>query len=409
MDEIIDEPGLRPLEETGATRAGSDRGLANRASDLAGRAVEALGRMRTSSAVVAIAITMVVGWLWIYAAGGEDHVPPHWFYIPILMAAVRFGIPGTLIAAVISGVAAGPLLPADVEVGARQLLSDEVVRGVWFLVIGTLMALILARLKESLSREADLARREAELATHKAAVIATVSHEFRTPLSVLLGSSKMLVAAGPRPEVEQALLEGIFSSARRLNDLVTTVLAVSEGPLSLKEPVAEPASLAEIVSMVVTRTDPRDAPRLHVDVGAMFVWSDPGVLESLLRQLVDNALRFSPQDAPVDVTARLRPEGGVEIVIADRGPGIDPRFLLHAFEPFTQLDASLTRTSAGLGVGLFVARRLAEYLGVGLQLQARPAGGTEAVVTVQAAGEGSGHIPARADRAAETRRSGRTG
>jgi two-component system osmolarity sensor histidine kinase EnvZ len=86
--------------------------------------------------------------------------------------------------------------------------------------------------------------------------------------------------------------------------------------------------------------------------------------------------------------------GAVRVVIADRGPGIDSRFLAHAFEPFTQLDASMTRTASGLGVGLFVARRLAEYLGCQLELVPRPGGGTQAIVTLRGAGEDNGHVPA---------------
>jgi signal transduction histidine kinase len=337
--------------------------------------------MRAGRGIIVIAITMVVGWLWIYAAGGENHVPPHWFYIPILMAAVRFGIPGALFTAIIAGVLAGPLMPAEVALGTHQLLSDELIRALWFLVIGGLMALVLARLKESLSREAGIAWREAELATHKAAVLATVSHEFRTPLSVLLGSAKMLVSQGGRPELETALLDGMLASARRLNDLVTTVLAVSEGPLSEAELIEAPASLQQIVSMVTSRMHARDSTRVRVDVSDVLVLTDPGVLESLLRQLIENALKFSAPKA-VEVITTRQTEGSVQIVVADRGPGIDPQFLSHAFDPFTQQDASMTRTADGLGVGLFVARRLAEYLGITLELRERSGGGAEAALTL---------------------------
>ena len=380
-----DSLGVHSLNEAdhrpGDRRAGGGK---HAASALTGRVVEALGRMQAGRGVIVIAITMIVGWLWIFSAGGASHVPPHWFYIPILMAAVRFGIPGALVTAIIAGVLAGPFMPAEVKLGTHQFLSDELFRALWFLVIGGLMALILARLKESLSREAEIARREAELATHKAAVLATVSHEFRTPLSVILGSAKMLVSQGGRPELETALLDGMLASARRLNDLVTTVLAVSEGSLSHAELIEAPASLHEIVSMVTSRMHARDSTRVHVDVGDVVVVTDPGVLESLLRQLIENALKFSAPK-PVEVTATRQSDSSVQIVVADRGPGIDPQFLSRAFDPFTQGDASLTRTSAGLGVGLFVARRLADYLGINLDLGERAGGGAEATLTLRTA------------------------
>lgn len=373
-----------PLAEAGSGPQPAQRapGLSHRPGAWTGRAVEALGRMRPGPAVVLIAGSIAGGWLWLYLVGGASHAPPHWFYLPILLGAARFGIPGAVVTAGVSGLVAGPLLPADVGSGTAQLASDQVIRAVWFLLIGALMGSTLSRLEESLSREAELARGEAELAGHKAAVISTISHEFRTPLAVLLGSSKLLPSREGSSQAERALLEGIGSSARRLSDLVTTVLAVSEGPLVAQDLVTTATPLRQVVSAVVTGTDPRDTARLRVKVGQVAVWTAPAVLETLLRQLVDNALRFSPADSVVEITHRPVPGDRVEVVVLDRGPGIDPGFLPVAFEAFTQLDGSLTRSSGGLGIGLFVAHRLAEFLRAGLELRPREGGGTEAGVTL---------------------------
>jgi signal transduction histidine kinase len=341
--------------------------------------------MRAGVAVVAIAATIAFGWLGTYLAGGAVYAAPHWFYVPILFAATRFGVKGAVATALVSGVVAGPLTPSDVDLGIGQATSDEIVRATYFLVIGTLMATVIWRLEESLSREAGVARREAELAAHKDAVISTVSHEFRTPLAVVLGSSKLLLRRREWPELERTLLEGISGSARRLNDLVAAVLAVSEGPQVAQELVSVRVPLAPVVSAVVTGTDPRDTDRLQVEVGDVAVWGDPAILEALLRQLVDNALKFSPTTSPVQITARLSEGDVVEVVIADRGPGIDTEFLPRAFDPFTQQDGSLTRSAGGLGIGLFVARRLSEYLGSQLGLRPRAGGGTEAYVCLRGA------------------------
>lgn len=370
---------------SGHRRVGPAHSTAQRFGGWTGRAVGVLGRMRPGLAVAVIASGIAGGWLWLHLAGGASHAPPHWFYLPILFAAARFGVAGAVATAGVSGVVAGPLLPADVTLGIPQHPSDEIIRAISFLVIGTLMASIIWRLEESLSREADLARHEAELVAHKAAVISTVSHEFRTPLSVLLGSSRLLLMHDERPELERSLLEGIASSARRLNDLVTTVLAVSEGPLVAEDLVTTATPLRQVISAVVTGTDPRDTPRLVVDVGEAVIWTAPAVLETLIRQLVDNALKFSPSDSPVEITLCSRPGDHAELVVSDHGPGIDPEFLPTAFEPFTQREEPLTRTSGGLGIGLFVAHRLAEYMGVALELRSRDGGGTEAAVTLERA------------------------
>lgn len=387
MDRSVSLRGGTGGRGPGPAEAAPDRPDGSRVGIAVGRAIEALAAMRRAPAVALIVGAIAFGWLWIYLAGGANRAPPHWFYLPILLGATRFGIGGAVVTAAAAGLLAGPLLPADVEQGTAQLASDQIIRAIWFLVIGALMGAILRRLEESLAREAEVARREAELAAHKAAVISTISHEFRTPLAVLLGSSKMLLTGGGS-EAERALLEGVASSARRLSDLVTTVLAVSEGPLAAEDPVTVATPLRQVVSTVVTGTDPRETARLRVDVEDLTIWTAPAVLETLLRQLVDNALKFSAPDSIVEISARAVSEDRVEVLVSDRGPGIDPGFLPSAFEPFTQGDGSPTRSSGGLGIGLFVANRLAEYLGADLRLRERPAGGTEASVALERTGAG---------------------
>jgi signal transduction histidine kinase len=348
-----------------------------------GRLVGALSSMPPWIAVTVIVALIALGWLGIHAAGGAGYAPPHWFYIPILVAAARFGIGGAVVAAVVSGIVAGPLLPSDVATGSPQSPSDQIIRGLYFLVIGTLTGAIIWRLMASTAKEAAVARREGELAAHKAAVISCVSHEFRTPLSVLLGSSKTLLQRGDLPELERTLLEGIDGSARRLHGLVAAVLAVAEGPLVAEDPTFTAASARDVLAGVVTGTDPRDAGRLHVDVADEVVETDPPVLEALLRQLVDNALKFSPLSSPVEIAVRRASgDDGLEILVQDRGPGIDDEFLPSAFQPFTQQDGSTTRSSGGVGIGLFVADKLAHHLRCGLELRSRAGGGTEARVSL---------------------------
>jgi hypothetical protein len=83
--------------------------------------------MRPGTALVVIVAMVALGWLGIYAAGGAGYAPPHWFYVPILVAAARFGIGGAVSAAIVSGVVAGPLLPLDVAVGHPQSPSDQII------------------------------------------------------------------------------------------------------------------------------------------------------------------------------------------------------------------------------------------------------------------------------------------
>jgi signal transduction histidine kinase len=343
-----------------------------------GRVLSALRATRFSAATATVSLLIASGWIIIYVAGGADYAPPHWFYFPILVAASRFGVKGVVVTAAASGLVAGPLMPADVAKDIPQVPSDEIIRAAFFLVIGTLMAAIIWRLEDVLSHEADIT-------AHKAAVISTVSHEFRTPLSVLLGSARMLLHQREWPEFERTLLEGIDGSARRMNDLVGAVLAVSEGTQRAEELSSKLVPLADVISAVATGTAPRDAGRIRVDVGHIVVLTDPPILETVLRNLVDNALRFSPPASPVDITASVSEAdpGLINVVVGDRGPGVDEDFLPRAFDAFTQQDGSRTRETGGLGIGLFVARQLATYLGAELELRHRAGGGTEARVVVK--------------------------
>jgi signal transduction histidine kinase len=321
---------------------------------------------------------IAVGWVGTYLAGGTRQFPPHWFYFPIILAAIRFRLKGATATALVCAFVAGPLLPAVISQGIQQSVNGQVSRGVYFVLMGVLMAAIIVRLEDSLAKETGLAKHEAELAAHQAAVVSTVSHEFRSPLSVLLGSSKLLSEV-EWSGFERTVVEGITASARRLNDLVATVLAVSEGPFTAKHEVRE-IHLREICFNVQEGLEYQVRERVHVDVNNVVLRTDPAILQALVRQLIDNALKFSPQDSTVEIGAWGSQEEHLYIGVSDRGSGIDQGFLPQAFGAFTQQDESATRAVGGLGIGLFVAHRLAQCLRAEVELRPRTGGGTEAVV-----------------------------
>ena len=102
-------------------------------------------------------------------------------------------------------------------------------------------------------------------------------------------------------------------------------------------------------------------------------------LEVALRCLLENSLKFSPAETPVELSAR-RDNGSLEILLRDHGPGIAPEFLAKAFDPFTQLDESTTRERSGLGLGLFAAKSVVTRLGGTIIAREVPDGGTEIVI-----------------------------
>jgi signal transduction histidine kinase len=192
-------------------------------TDWVGRAFQ----VSSAQGVALVVLGLAFSWGATYLLGGAGRVPPHWFYIPILIAAARFGVAGTLVTAIAAGLLAGPLVPLDVGHGTVQPLSDWMGRTGFFIGNGLIMALVIGRLKTALGRELDVAAAERELARHKEAVIHTVSHEFRTPLTVILGTAGLFAEPGVVSEEAESLVDGLERAARRLENLVNVVLAAA--------------------------------------------------------------------------------------------------------------------------------------------------------------------------------------
>jgi two-component system, OmpR family, sensor histidine kinase KdpD len=178
-------------------------------------------------------------------------------------------------------------------------------------------------------------------------------------------------------------VDGISSAARRLNDLVTAILAMSEGPQVSDHELTE-VRLRDIMLGVRDSLDRDVRRRVKVDVTEEIVRTSRPLLEAALAQLVDNALKFSPDASPVEIDALTGSDGRLSLVVSDRGPGVSDAFMPRAFDAFTQEDDSMTRSFGGLGIGLYVTQRLAQRLEADLELRPRVGGGTQAVVTLPA-------------------------
>ena len=256
----------------------------------------------------------------------------------------------------------------------------------------TRCGMIASRIEAVEEKERALAEQEREFAATKAAVLSTISHEFLTPLTVMLGATRTLQRLGERitPRVQADLIHSLDVSAARLHELVSSVLLVTEGHENQEDRTSqgtagkgrEVVDLEEIAADVIASLPGWDRRvNVKIDDDVRHIVSDPVLLRPLVGQLVDNALKFSPADRPVDIAASLEADA-VQISVQDRGPGIDPRFLDRATQPFTQGDGSSTRQHGGLGIGLHLVRRMCGSLGGDLCLVPRSGGGTAASITL---------------------------
>lgn len=345
-----------------------------------------ISRERATALVV---VGLALSWVATYVLGGAGHVAPHWFYAPILVAATRFGVAPTIATAVAAGMLAGPLMPLDVAQETVQPLSDWTSRSAFFIANGLVMSFVIGRLRAALVRELDVVKSEQQLARHKEEVIQVVSHEFRTPLTVISACAEVLAQPGVVAPEEQPLVEALGRAARRLDALVRVVLAAAGTLVDPERTREEVVALRDLCQSVAAATEPSEGSRIRFRDwrDAETVVCDPDLLALLLQAVIDNALKFSPSPTPVEITAR-RLTGVVEVCVRDQGPGMSEDDLGRAFEPFTQKDQSATRSQPGLGLGLFAARRTAEVLGAKIELQSPADGGVEAIITIPQATRG---------------------
>ena len=228
--------------------------------------------------------------------------------------------------------------------------------------------------------------------------LATMSHELRTPLNAMLGWATILRGAQVEPERVSHGLAVIERNARTQARLVDDLLDVSRiisGKLRL---AAETVAVAGVVNAAVDVVRPAaDAKGIRIsvdaDAGVGSIIGDPDRLQQILWNLVANAVKFTPAEGRVHVSAK-RLADSMSIRVEDSGAGVSSDDLPYIFDRFTQVDSSMTRAHGGLGLGLAIVRHLVEAHG----------GSVHAVSA--GAGQGSTFtvmLPARATFAGEAR------
>ncbi|WP_330316554.1 sensor histidine kinase KdpD [Streptomyces platensis] len=246
--------------------------------------------------------------------------------------------------------------------------------------------------RQRLVGEAERARELAEGNRIRTALLAAVSHDLRTPLASIKASVTSLrsddVAWSPEDEAE--LLAGIEAGADRLDHLVGNLLDMSRLQTGTVTPLIREIDLDEVVPVALGGV-PEGSVTLDIPEELPIVAVDPGLLERSVANLVENAVKYSPDGAGVLVSASALGER-VELRIADRGPGVPDSAKDRIFEPFQRYgDAP---RGAGVGLGLAVARGFAEAMGGTLAAEDTPGGGMTMVLTLRAA---PGRPPARPD------------
>jgi len=232
------------------------------------------------------------------------------------------------------------------------------------------------------------ALRQAEIANKmKAAFLAAMSHELKTPLNAVLGFSEIIrdEVLGPVGHAGYRDYAGdIHKSGTRLLAVINDVLDVSrlEGGLLTIEARRENMLDVAEGAIKLARGLTQDRRGIEIDVPAEMpsLYVDPRRLSQALGNLLANALKFTPESGQVRFAARPQPDGGVHLMVEDTGIGMAEETIAVALEPFRQLDGSLARRFEGAGLGLSISKALAELHGG--HLTVRSAVGEGTVVTI---------------------------
>lgn len=225
------------------------------------------------------------------------------------------------------------------------------------------------------------AEREAERA--KSELLSNISHELRTPLVPIKGYAELLLRREVPPSKVRYFLGEMAEAADRLEHVVQRLLDVAAeeaGGLNLRrEPVEVKPMVESVVERWKERVDDRHRIVRRVGSGLPPLSADRRLLERCLDELVDNAVKFSPEGGKVAVTASLCDNGqgpSIDISVRDEGIGIAEDRLEHIFEDFSQADSSATRTFGGLGLGLAFVRRIVRAHRGDLKCQTKPGEGS---------------------------------
>ncbi|HEX4106666.1 MAG TPA: HAMP domain-containing sensor histidine kinase [Solirubrobacteraceae bacterium] len=221
--------------------------------------------------------------------------------------------------------------------------------------------------------------------------VANASHELRAPLTRQRALIEVALASS-QADVDslRTAHERVLASEQHLEQLIDALLALSRGEAGLER--REPLDLAVLASQAMLARDP---PTGELDIRATLAAAptdgDPRLLERLIANLLDNAIRHNVPGGHVEVSTGTRDQKHAFVSVANTGPTVPPEQLQRLFEPFERLGGARTRHDGGHGLGLSIVQAIAGAHGAELSTRARPQGGLHIEVSFPPpAGAGSG-------------------
>ncbi len=206
---------------------------------------------------------------------------------------------------------------------------------------------------------------EADISRAHTDFVANASHELRTPLAVIIGYVETLTEESQSvdPATAAKFHATVLREARRMQNLVADLMSLSQLEAEKHDRPTERIDLANLATRIVSEVASvtgKDRIGQKGETRGLEVIGDPGQLEQLLRNLIDNAQKYGAQDKPVTVSVSPNPAGRIVLQVRDQGPGIAPEHLPHLTRRFYRTDPGRSRASGGTGLGLAIVKHIVE-------------------------------------------------
>jgi signal transduction histidine kinase len=215
-------------------------------------------------------------------------------------------------------------------------------------------------------------------------LIGNISHDLRSPLSSIQGYLETMVLKDTQlsPEERQTFLQVSLRNTAQLRRLVEELLELAKLDAHQVQLQPEAFQIAELAQDVALKLSP-EAKGSEVSLTVVpngdlpLVIGDVGMIERVLTNLIENALRFTPSGGSVRAIVSVTPQQAVRVTVSDTGAGIGAEDLPHIFERFYRADKSRDRAKGGAGLGLAIARQIVELHGSTLEVHSSPGKGTQ--------------------------------
>jgi two-component system, OmpR family, sensor histidine kinase KdpD len=320
------------------------------------------------------------------------------FLMPVLFAGVRYGLWPSLYAAVL-GFSVYNFFFTEPYLTFVVHNTGDLATLVFYLLVAVVVGNMAARLKTHMEKLAEMAtsleesRMLSETEKLRAALLSSISHDLRTPLSTIIGSATSLQEFGDRldPQARQELLKNVMQEAERLNRFIQNLLDMTRLGHGNLKPQQDWVEFRDLVGRALKRVEKELDTRkveINADPGLDILYTDPVLMEQVFVNILDNAAKYAPAGSRIRISFTAKGEN-IFITIADEGPGIPRQDREHVFDMFFRIRAADMKV-AGTGLGLAICRGLVEAHGGAIRVENGLNGkGTSIVLIFPAAMAGS--------------------